>query len=40
MVEIFYRVARLCGGIPDRLIQAHRQAPVKHAEATGWRTHG
>jgi hypothetical protein len=27
-------------GIPDRLIQAYRQAPVKHAEETGWRTNG
>jgi hypothetical protein len=40
MVEICHRVAHLLGSIPDRLIQAYRQAPVKHAEETGWRTHG
>jgi transposase len=40
MVEIFHRVARLCAGIPDQLIQAYRRAPVKHADETGWRTNG
>jgi transposase len=40
VVEIVHRGARVCVGIPDRLLQAYRQAPVKHAEATGWRTHG
>jgi hypothetical protein len=40
MVEIFHRVARLFVGIPDRLIQEYRQAPVKHADETGWRTNG
>src|SRR5262245_3785559 len=40
VVEVFHRVARLFAGIPDRLIQAYRQAPVKHADETGWRTNG
>jgi hypothetical protein len=40
MVEICHRVARLCGGLPERLIQASRQAPVKPADETGGRTHG
>jgi hypothetical protein len=40
MGEVFHRVARLFAGIPDRLIQAYRQAPVQHADETGWRTHG
>jgi hypothetical protein len=40
MGEIFPRVARLFGGIPDQLIQEYRQAPIKHADETGWRTHG
>jgi hypothetical protein len=40
MVASFHRVARLCVGIPDRLIQAYRPAPVKPADETGWRTHG
>jgi transposase len=40
VVEVFHRMARLFAGIPDRLIQDYRQAPVKHADATGWRTNG
>jgi transposase len=39
-VEICHRVAPWFGSMPDRLIQAYRQAPVTHAEETGWRTHG
>jgi transposase len=40
VVEVFHRVARLLAGIPDRLLQEYRQAPVKHAAETGWRTKG
>jgi transposase len=40
LVEICHRVARLCAGIPDHLIAESRQAPVKHADETGWRTNG
>ena len=40
LVEIFHRVARLFASIPERLIQEYRQAPVKHADETGWRTNG
>jgi transposase len=40
LVEIFHRVARLFARIPERLIQEYRQAPVKHADETGWRTNG
>jgi transposase len=40
MVEILHLIGRLFVGIPERLIQAYRQAPVKHADETGWRTHG
>ena len=40
VVEVFHRVARFFAGIPDRLIQEYRQAPVKHADETGWRTNG
>jgi hypothetical protein len=40
LVEIFHRVARVFAGIPDRLIQEYRQAPVKHADETSWRTLG
>jgi transposase len=38
--EVFHRVARLFAGIPNLLIQEYRQAPVKHADETGWRTTG
>jgi transposase len=40
LVEIFHRVARLCASIPDQLMAEYRQAPVKHADETGWRTNG
>ena len=40
MVEVFPRLARLFAGIPDRLLQEYRQAPVKHADETGWRRNG
>jgi transposase/AraC-like DNA-binding protein len=40
LVEICHRLARLCAGIPDHLIVEYRQAPVKHADETGWRTNG
>jgi transposase len=40
LVELCHRVARLCAGMPDHLIAAYRQAPVKHADETGWRTNG
>ena len=40
IAEVFHRMARVFAGIPDRLIQAYRQASVKHADETGWRTRG
>jgi len=40
LVEMFHRVARLFAEIPDRLTREYRQAPVKHADETGWRTNG
>jgi transposase len=40
LVEVFRRCARLFEGIPDRLIEEYRQAQVKHADETGWRTDG
>jgi transposase len=39
-VEGFQRGARLFVGIPDRLIQEYRQAPVQHADEPGGRRHG
>lgn len=40
LVELFRRCARLFEGIQDKLIQAYRAAPVKHADETSWRTNG
>ena len=40
LTEIFHRVARLFAQVPDKLIEEYRQAPVKHADETGWRTDG
>ena len=40
LVEIFHRLSGLLAGLPERLIEAYRAAPVKHADETGWRTDG
>jgi hypothetical protein len=40
LVEIFHRLSHLLAHIPDRLIEAYRKSPVKHADETGWRTNG
>ncbi|HMK37449.1 MAG TPA: transposase [Desulfomonilaceae bacterium] len=40
LTEIFHRCARLFEGIPQKLVEEYRQAPVKHADETGWRTDG
>ena len=40
LVEIFHRLARLFDTIPVKLIKSYRQAPVKHADETSWRTEG
>jgi transposase len=40
LVEIFHRMARLFSGVVPKLIEEYRQALVKHADETGWRTNG
>jgi transposase len=40
LVEIFHRLAGLFEKIPAQLIEQYRQAPVKHADETSWRTEG
>ncbi len=40
LAKLFRRSADLLGGIAGRLIEEYRQAPVKHADETGWRTDG
>jgi len=38
--EILHRMAGLFRGVIPKLIQEYRQAPVRHADETGWRTDG
>ena len=40
MVAIEHRLARLFAPVVPKLIEEYRQAPVKHADETGWRTDG
>ncbi len=40
LIKTFHRVAKLFSGVPSRLIEQYRQAPVKHADETGWPTDG
>lgn len=40
LTEVFRRIARLFRGVPDKLIQEYREAPVRHADETSWRTNG
>ncbi len=38
--EILQRMAALFRGVLGKLIEQYRQAPVRHADETGWRTDG
>jgi len=40
LVKLFRRCADLFGALPDRLVKEYREAPVRHADETGWRTDG
>lgn len=40
LIKIFHRVAKLFSSIPSRFIEQYRQAPVKHADETGWPNNG
>jgi transposase len=40
LAKLFRRCADLFGGMKERLVQEYREAPVKHADETGWRTDG
>jgi hypothetical protein len=40
LVEALHQLARRLKTVPDRLLEAYRQAPVKHADETGWRNDG
>ena len=38
--DILHRMAALFRGVLPKLIEEYRQAPVRHADETGWRTDG
>jgi transposase len=40
LVEALHQLSERWKEVPKALIQAYRQAPVKHADETGWRTEG
>jgi transposase len=40
VIAILHRMAALFGGLREKLITDYRQAPVRHADETGWRTDG
>jgi len=40
VIAILHRLAALFGGLQEKLIGEYRQAPVRHADETGWRTDG
>jgi hypothetical protein len=40
LVGMYHRLAKLLADVPKKLIERYRQAPVKHADETGWRTNG
>ena len=40
LLEAMHRLAKRFRNIPDQLMAQYRQAPVKHADETGWRNDG
>ncbi len=40
VVDILHRMAALFRGVMGKLVEDYRQAPVRHADETGWRTDG
>jgi len=40
LVEAMHQLARRLKPVSERLVQAYREAPVKHADETSWRTDG
>jgi transposase len=40
VIEILHRMAGLFRGVIAKLTEEYRQAPVRHADETGWRTDG
>jgi transposase len=40
LIAPLHRLSRLLGPVIEKLIEEYRQAPVKHADETSWRTDG
>lgn len=40
LIDAMHQLARRLGGIPEKLVEEYRSAPVRHADETGWRTDG
>ena len=40
LIKAMHQLNRILKDVPDQLIEQYRQAPVKHADETGWRNDG
>lgn len=40
LIKAMHQFGRVLKDVPDKLIELYRQAPVKHADETGWRNDG
>jgi len=40
LIDAMHQLARRLEGIPEKLVEEYRSAPVRHADETGWRTDG
>ena len=40
LIKAMHQLGRMLQDVPDKLIKEYRQAPVKHADETGWRSDG
>jgi len=40
LIEAMHQLAKRLKSVPEALVQAYRDSPVKHADETGWRTDG
>jgi len=40
LIKSMHQLSRILKDVPDKLIEQYRQAPVKHADETGWRNDG
>lgn len=40
LITAMHQLSHLLKDVPDKLVEEYRQAPVKHADETGWRNNG